>query len=59
MERLKEQGIGTQVHYIPVYKQPYYKKIYGDCNVPQKYKLNVKLGGWVVRTCCHVLLLYN
>lgn len=26
-----------------------YKNIYGDCNVPQKYKLNVKLGGWVVR----------
>jgi Helicase associated domain len=26
-----------------------YKHIYGDCNVPQKYKLNVKLGGWVVR----------
>jgi Helicase associated domain len=26
-----------------------YKKIYGDCNVPQKYKMNVKLGGWVVR----------
>jgi hypothetical protein len=27
-----------------------YKRIYGDCNVPQKYKLNVKLGGWVVGT---------
>ena len=26
MLRLKEQGIGTQVHYIPVYAQPYYKK---------------------------------
>ena len=26
-----------------------YKHIYGDCNVPQKYKMNVKLGGWVVR----------
>lgn len=25
-----------------------YKRTYGDCNVPQKYKLNVKLGGWVV-----------
>jgi Helicase associated domain len=25
-----------------------YKRIYGDCNVPQKYKMNVKLGGWVV-----------
>ena len=27
-----------------------YKRIYGDCNVPQKYKMNVKLGGWVVRS---------
>lgn len=26
-----------------------YKQTYGDCNVPQKYKLNQKLGGWVVR----------
>lgn len=26
-----------------------YKDTYGDCNVPQKYKSNVKLGGWVVR----------
>jgi hypothetical protein len=25
-----------------------YKRTYGDCNVPQKYKGNVKLGGWVV-----------
>lgn len=24
-----------------------YKKTYGDCNVPQKYKENPKLGGWV------------
>jgi Helicase associated domain len=26
-----------------------YKETYGDCDVPQKYKHNVKLGGWVVR----------
>jgi len=26
-----------------------YKEAYGDCNVPQKYKINTKLGGWVVR----------
>jgi hypothetical protein len=24
-----------------------YQQIYGDCNVPQKYKENRKLGGWV------------
>lgn len=29
MEKLKEKGFGTQVHYIPLYKQPYYKKLYG------------------------------
>ena len=26
MELLREKGIGTQVHYIPVYLQPYYAK---------------------------------
>lgn len=26
MEELKNRGVGTQVHYIPVYHQPYYKK---------------------------------
>ena len=29
MEELKEKGIGTQVHYIPVNSQPYYEKNYG------------------------------
>ena len=29
MERLREQGVGTQVHYIPVHHQPYYRKRYG------------------------------
>jgi perosamine synthetase len=29
MLKLREQGIGTQVHYIPVYRQPYYMKRYG------------------------------
>ncbi|MBN2189752.1 MAG: UDP-4-amino-4,6-dideoxy-N-acetyl-beta-L-altrosamine transaminase [Candidatus Aureabacteria bacterium] len=27
MNELADKGIGTQVHYIPIYKQPYYKKI--------------------------------
>lgn len=26
MEKLRMEGIGTQVHYIPVYRQPYYRK---------------------------------
>jgi len=27
-EKLKEEGIGTSVHFIPVHKHPYYKKTY-------------------------------
>ncbi|MFM8453395.1 MAG: UDP-4-amino-4,6-dideoxy-N-acetyl-beta-L-altrosamine transaminase [Gammaproteobacteria bacterium] len=34
MRYLKEQGIGTQVHYIPFYKQPYYQKLYGETSLP-------------------------
>src|SRR5262249_37046466 len=30
MERLKARGIGTQVHYIPVHRQPYYRARYGE-----------------------------
>jgi len=26
MERLEKEGVGTQVHYIPVYHHPYYRK---------------------------------
>ncbi|MBT4880680.1 MAG: UDP-4-amino-4,6-dideoxy-N-acetyl-beta-L-altrosamine transaminase [Alphaproteobacteria bacterium] len=33
MTELKERGIGTQVHYIPVYKQPYYRELYGDIHL--------------------------
>lgn len=29
MEKLEEKGVGTQVHYIPVYKQPFYKRNFG------------------------------
>ncbi|WP_395648233.1 UDP-4-amino-4,6-dideoxy-N-acetyl-beta-L-altrosamine transaminase [Terricaulis sp.] len=29
MRKLHEQGIGTQVHYIPVHRQPYYVARYG------------------------------
>jgi len=32
MNELKEKGIGTQVHYIPVYNQPYYQKQFGYKN---------------------------
>lgn len=30
MQTLKEQGIGTQVHYLPVHRQPYYRDRYGS-----------------------------
>jgi len=36
MEELKEKGIGTQVHYIPVNSQPYYVNKYGQYN-PEEY----------------------
>ena len=30
---MKEKGVGLQVHYIPVYKQPYYQKMGFDINL--------------------------
>ena len=29
MRKLSDLGVGTQVHYIPVHKQPYYQMRYG------------------------------
>jgi perosamine synthetase len=40
MNKLREKGIGTQVHYIPVHLQPYYKKMgykKGDYPVAEQY----------------------
>lgn len=34
MKALTSKGIGSQVHYIPVCDQPYYKKLYGEQNLP-------------------------
>ena len=34
MMALKDQGIGTQVHYIPVHHHPYYKALYGEQTLP-------------------------
>ncbi len=34
MRRLGESGIASQVHYIPVHKQPYYRKRYGTAVLP-------------------------
>lgn len=41
MQELKEKGIGTQVHYIPVHSQPFYKERFayadGDYPVAEAY----------------------
>lgn len=34
MKRLRDRGVGTQVHYLPVHLQPYYRKRYGDLSLP-------------------------
>jgi dTDP-4-amino-4,6-dideoxygalactose transaminase len=34
MRRLGERGIGSQVHYIPVHRQPYYRARYGALELP-------------------------
>lgn len=34
MRDLRERGVGTQVHYLPVHHQPYYVKRYGPQTLP-------------------------
>ena len=34
MEKLKDRGIGSQVHYIPVHTQPYYREHAGEDSLP-------------------------
>ncbi|NNG04291.1 MAG: UDP-4-amino-4,6-dideoxy-N-acetyl-beta-L-altrosamine transaminase [Inquilinus sp.] len=34
MARLAARGIGSQVHYIPVHRQPYYRRRYGEIALP-------------------------
>lgn len=34
MTELRESGIGTQVHYIPLHKQPYYRKLCEEMTLP-------------------------
>lgn len=34
VEALRERGVGTQVHYIPVHRQPYYRERYGELDLP-------------------------
>jgi UDP-4-amino-4,6-dideoxy-N-acetyl-beta-L-altrosamine transaminase len=34
VEALRSKGVGTQVHYIPVHRQPYYRNLYGALELP-------------------------
>tara|TARA_Y100001934_G_scaffold221000_1_gene263240 strand:+ start:32075 stop:33262 length:1188 start_codon:yes stop_codon:yes gene_type:complete len=34
MAALRQEGIGTQVHYLPVHRQPYYRERYGHLDLP-------------------------
>jgi dTDP-4-amino-4,6-dideoxygalactose transaminase len=34
VEALRARGVGSQVHYIPVHRQPYYRDRYGDLALP-------------------------
>src|ERR1700761_8100917 len=34
VDALRERGVGTQVHYIPVHTQPYYRQRYGPLDLP-------------------------
>lgn len=67
---LRKQGIGVQVHYIPVYLHPYYKKIFGyregycpnaeyyykrSLSIPIHPKLKIKELRYVVKTLKEIL----
>jgi dTDP-4-amino-4,6-dideoxygalactose transaminase len=34
MAELKKRGVGSQVHYVPVHRQPYYRERYGNIALP-------------------------
>ena len=34
MRALRERGVSTQVHYLPLHLQPYYRRRYGDLDLP-------------------------
>ncbi|MFN3574562.1 MAG: UDP-4-amino-4,6-dideoxy-N-acetyl-beta-L-altrosamine transaminase [Phenylobacterium sp.] len=34
VEALRRRGVGSQVHYIPVHTQPYYRERYGELRLP-------------------------
>lgn len=34
VQELRDQGIGTQIHYMPLYQHPYYETLYGKMALP-------------------------
>jgi dTDP-4-amino-4,6-dideoxygalactose transaminase len=34
MQELRALGVGTQVHYIPIHRQPYYRALNPDLSLP-------------------------
>ncbi|WP_262694979.1 UDP-4-amino-4,6-dideoxy-N-acetyl-beta-L-altrosamine transaminase [Kordiimonas aquimaris] len=38
MRYMLEQGVGSQVHYVPVSNQPYYRKLYGKQDLPGTHR---------------------
>jgi dTDP-4-amino-4,6-dideoxygalactose transaminase len=34
VEAMRRRGVGSQVHYIPVHRQPYYAQRYGALDLP-------------------------
>ncbi len=34
MRAMAARGIGTQVHYLPIHRQPYYRSRYGEIALP-------------------------
>jgi len=49
MTGLADRGIGTQVHYLPVHLQPYYRQRYGETDLP---------GAWAYYQSCLSLPLF-
>jgi len=71
---LKKKGINLQVHYIPIYKQPYYKKLFkfqdkdfkqtedfysSEVSLPLYYLLKKKQIMHVVKQIKNVMIKYN
>ncbi len=34
MRRMADRGVATQVHYIPLHRQPYFRRLYGEQSLP-------------------------